>query len=120
MVNIAVCMVIIVNLGIVYSVFSFLSTIMTWLLYEVTGIFSDATFLLSCIISLSDILMEQVKGAPKDCTWSAISQDQRTYHMASGSSRYALLIVTQQEQCVSVGKALNTQTVLLLRHVGLK
>lgn len=40
--------------------------------------------------------------------------------MGIGSSRYALLIVTQQGQCVSVGKALNTQTVLLLRHAGLK
>ncbi|KAL6958933.1 adenylosuccinate synthase [Sarracenia purpurea var. burkii] len=59
------------------------------------------------------------KGALKDCTWTAIFQDPRTNHMGVGSSQYALPIVTQQEQCVSVAKALNTQTALLLRHVVL-
>ncbi|KAF5945984.1 hypothetical protein HYC85_016212 [Camellia sinensis] len=59
------------------------------------------------------------KGALKDCNWTAIFQDQRSNHMGVGSFQYALLIVTQQEQCVSVAKVLNTQTVVLLRHVGL-
>ncbi|KAF5945010.1 hypothetical protein HYC85_015238 [Camellia sinensis] len=59
------------------------------------------------------------KGALKDCNWTKILQDQRSNHMGIGSFQYALLIVTQQEQCVSVAKVLNTQTVLLLRHVGL-
>ncbi|GMP61253.1 hypothetical protein CsSME_00023789 [Camellia sinensis var. sinensis] len=63
--------------------------------------------------------MDQGKGALKDCNWTAIFQDQRSNHMGIGSFQYALLIVTQQEQCVSVAKVLITQTVLLLRHVGL-
>ncbi|GMP61065.1 hypothetical protein CsSME_00023676 [Camellia sinensis var. sinensis] len=63
--------------------------------------------------------MDQGKGALKDCNWTAIFQDQRSNHMGVGSIQYALLIVTQQEQCVSVAKVLNTQTVVLLRHAGL-
>ncbi|KAF5945012.1 hypothetical protein HYC85_015240 [Camellia sinensis] len=47
------------------------------------------------------------KGALKDYNWTAIFQDQRSNHMGVGSFQYALLIVTQQEQCVSVTKCDN-------------
>ncbi|KAI7993049.1 Protein SHOOT GRAVITROPISM 6 [Camellia lanceoleosa] len=51
-----------------------------------------------------EAFLEQGKGALKDCNWTAIFQDQRSNHMGVGSFQNALLIVTQQEQCVSVAK----------------
>lgn len=62
--------------------------------------------------------MEQGKHAPRDCTWTAIIHQHQSNHMGDGLSQFALLIVTQQEQCASAEREQNIQIVLWLRHVG--
>lgn len=64
--------------------------------------------------------MKQVKAAVTGYSWTVITQNHRSYHMADGLFQFVLLIVTKQGQCASAGKAQNTQIVQWLRDVGFK
>jgi hypothetical protein len=64
------------------------------------------------------VLMFQGKDALRDYTWNVTTLNHQSYHMGDGWCPFALLIVTQREQCAFVEKVQNIQIVLQQRLVG--